>query len=130
MITPRDARAIQRLLSLSRDLDNGLRCKHVCCIMKGKRILSLAHNQPITDAFHFKYSRRQAKTYRHAESACIKQVQFRDDLDSVTLYVARVDNNGEQANSKPCPSCERAIKDNGIKRVVYSTERGIEEMVP
>lgn len=38
-----------------------------------------------------------------------------------TIYVVRTTANGDWALSKPCAHCEKAIKNAGIKRVVYST---------
>lgn len=41
------------------------------------------------------------------------------------MYIARLDLNGKMAMCKPCKACAKAIKDAGIKSVVYTTPRGI-----
>jgi len=43
-----------------------------------------------------------------------------------TIYVARLDRNGKWANCKPCAACHSEIVAAGIKRVVYTTETGVE----
>jgi tRNA(Arg) A34 adenosine deaminase TadA len=126
-ITPRDSRIINKLLALSRELDNGLRCRHFSALYLGKRLISLAHNQPISDTFHYRASGKQTRQFRHSETAAIKQIQFRDDLSEMTLYVARADLTGKSAESRPCPDCSKAIKEAGIKRVIYSIKNGIKE---
>jgi len=42
------------------------------------------------------------------------------------LYVARVNNRGEQKMSRPCPQCMQLLIDAGIKRVVYTIDSTIE----
>ena len=44
-----------------------------------------------------------------------------------TIYVARLDRNGRLANCRPCAACHSEIVRAGIKRVVFTTENGIEE---
>lgn len=124
-ISSRDAKIINKLLDLSRQLDNGLRCRHFACLTKGKKIISLAHNQPISDAYHYRWSKNHLRAFRHAETACIKQAQYRDDLDQMTLYVVRADLNGESALSKPCVDCAQAVKNANIPRIVYTIKNGI-----
>lgn len=127
MITPRDTRILNRLLDISRELQNGLRQRHVAGLYRGKKLISLAHNQPISDSYHYKFSKSQRAQFRHSESACIKQVQFRDDLSEMTLYVARAELNGAPGLSRPCPSCQECIREKGIRRVIYSIKNGIRE---
>lgn len=52
----------------------------------------------------------------HAEARLAKKL----DVGSV-VYVARVRcDNGKLAMSKPCPHCERILKNRGVKRVTYT----------
>lgn len=37
-----------------------------------------------------------------------------------TIYVARVDKNGNAQYSRPCDSCMKAMRHRGVKKVVYS----------
>ncbi len=41
-----------------------------------------------------------------------------------TLYVARILKNGDTALAKPCEICELAIKEAGVKHVVYTVGSG------
>jgi deoxycytidylate deaminase len=52
----------------------------------------------------------------HAEARlCMK-------LDvGATVWVARMSKNGEMANAKPCPNCERRMRNQGVKKVYYTT---------
>lgn len=52
----------------------------------------------------------------HAEARlCLK-------LDvGATVWVARMSKNGEMANAKPCPNCERILRKKGVKKVIYTT---------
>lgn len=59
----------------------------------------------------------------HAETAAIHKANAAD-LDGCTLYVVRVLRAGDLAVSKPCESCEAAIFNSGIKRIVYINHDG------
>ena len=41
-----------------------------------------------------------------------------------TLVVGRVNKSGELCLSRPCPVCQLAINDSGVKNVFYSTDNG------
>lgn len=127
MVTARDTRIIDRLLNISRQLDNGMRQKHVSGLFRGKRLISLAHNQPISDAHHYRWSKNPLRAFRHAETACIKQAQYRDDLSECTLYVARAELNGAVGLSRPCNSCLECIQAANIPRIVYTIKGGLRE---
>jgi len=46
-----------------------------------------------------------------------------------TIYVARINKEGEARISKPCPMCEAAMRHVGVRRVYYTNEEGkIERM--
>lgn len=57
----------------------------------------------------------------HAEVAAIRDAG-RTNLQGGVLIVARVSPKGEQAMSKPCVNCQKALKDAGIKKVYYTIE--------
>lgn len=58
------------------------------------------------------------KIYWHAECRAI--YSLRNINKAYKIVVVRVNSFGESVNSKPCPLCERLIKDIGIKIVEYS----------
>ena len=64
----------------------------------------------------------------HAETALIQKIRWRFgrglDWSKVELYLYREYKDGSLAPSAPCPSCERMLRDVGIKRVHCTTENG------
>ena len=62
----------------------------------------------------------------HAEVSCLlpllgnKDIKWRD----CELYVYREYKKGGLAMSRPCPSCQKLIKDLGIRIVHYTTDNG------
>lgn len=62
----------------------------------------------------------------HAETMAIRSCSPDADLSNAIIYVARTNKHGKPLMSKPCDSCQEAIKAAGIKRVVY-TEANMKE---
>ena len=61
----------------------------------------------------------------HAEMGCISQIMNLDiDFSKVHIYVYRENKNGDLAMAKPCPACEKAMRDLGIKNVDYTCING------
>ena len=69
------------------------------------------------------------KVFNHAEIACIYHASVRLRQKIHKLVVLRFDCTGALKNSKPCPVCDYAIKDMGIKEVYYSTPEGMVRLV-
>lgn len=69
-------------------------------------------------------------TYRfqnqHAEFHAI--IKSPVDVSGATIYLYREDRDGNLATSKPCSICEEFLRQKNIKRVVYTTYNGYEEM--
>lgn len=61
----------------------------------------------------------------HAEVAAIRACKGAD-LSNATIYVARINKKNAPLMSKPCANCEKAIKDAGIKKVVYTIDSMME----
>lgn len=57
----------------------------------------------------------------HAEIAALRSCG-NTPVKGGTLYVARVGGTGEARMSKPCPRCQKALREAGIKKVVYTIE--------
>ena len=61
----------------------------------------------------------------HAEQSVLSRIKFLDiDFSKVTLFIYREYKSGKFALARPCKSCEKAIRDLGIKTVVYTTDGG------
>lgn len=57
---------------------------------------------------------------RHAEEVAIHEAGA--NARGAILYVARVNNQGIDRNSKPCEECSKLIEKSGIKKVIYTVE--------
>jgi len=90
--------------------------KHGCIITKGSKILSWGINSRRNHPRICTHAPTEAGI--HAEVAAIKKIQ--GELKGAKLYVARTNNFGQPLLSKPCKACECAIKEAGIKKIVWT----------
>ena len=56
----------------------------------------------------------------HAEVNVCKDLSSKD-LYGSTIYVARINNNGEIRNSHPCKACSKFLIRKGVRRIYYTT---------
>lgn len=54
----------------------------------------------------------------HAEADAISH--YPNSLKGATLYVARINKNGEERYSRPCENCAKLIAKHGIRTVIYT----------
>lgn len=90
-------------------------------IVRGNRIFSTGFNKVQTHT--------QSKSYDnmlHAEVSALIGLDYKTTRGA-TIYVFREKKTGQLGNSRPCPACQMAIREAGIKRVVYSHEDGWKE---
>lgn len=103
-----------------------------------KFILAKAHNSDKTTTTQFFYNRYRVKqksnimekpSKTHAELSLWRKIRYLDtDFSKIWIYVYRETKDGKMALAKPCPACEAALRDLGIKKVCYTTNQGcIEE---
>ena len=60
----------------------------------------------------------------HAEMKClIDSKDMNIDWSKVSLFVYR-ESCGKTRICRPCPSCEKALQDRGIKHMYYTSEKG------
>jgi len=93
---------------------------------KGKIISSAINSYDKTHPLQAGYAdkvNRPTKIYLHAEIAALVKCRKAPH----TLYVSRFFRNGKFALAKPCPVCEMALREAGVKKVVYTSEKGIQE---
>ena len=104
--------------------------KLACMIYKGGNLLASAVNQKKTNPTMKKYNSHvpyRKWGYLHAEMAALLQLPWepgKNDLKGCTLYVARKRCDGSVGMARPCAACAAAIKDAGIKKIVYTTSDG------
>jgi deoxycytidylate deaminase len=63
--------------------------------------------------------------YLHAETHSMFRYGMDNIPEGATLYVARVNKQGEVRNSKPCDVCFHFIKESDITLVIYTTHSEI-----
>ena len=67
----------------------------------------------------------------HAEAQAILGLLKKhklEDLVGSTLFVSRVNNSGTARYARPCPACQRLCESVGIRKVIYTTNNGTEEL--
>ena len=70
-------------------------------------------------SFGQRFRTRPGRATHHAETSCVLGVN-RTATTGATVYVARVNRQGEWRMSKPCSMCHEVMKFVGIKKVVYT----------
>ena len=94
------------------------RQKHGAVIVKSGRVLGTGFNK---DKNHPDIvSPEHIKTHCsvHAEVDAIRDAGW--NVKGATLYVARVNRQGTDRNSKPCDRCTVVIQETQIKKVIYT----------
>jgi deoxycytidylate deaminase len=110
----------ESFLSVARYLStkSQARQKHGALIVKSGRVLGTGFNK---DKNHpNQVSPEHIKTHcsRHAEVEAIRDANW--NVKGAVLYVARVNKQGDDRNSKPCRYCEAVIASTQIKKVIYT----------
>lgn len=76
---------------------------------------------------HFKKSSRPIKNSLHSEISCLvnipKCVENNIDFTRCKIYIYRIPKNKKMicGESKPCPACEKMLRDKGIRKVYYTS---------
>lgn len=111
---------------LTAKLSTALRNKTGCVITDKKgNILSIGvNNITKTHPIQKKFAKRSGnieRQYLHAEIHALIKCNGRPH----TIYVARITTKELTALAKPCAVCSLAIKEAGVKKVVYTDNNGI-----
>jgi len=91
-------------------------------IAKGTNSYSKTH--PMQADYAKKMGRNDA-IYLHAEIAALIKCR----RDPYIMFVFRFNKKGESVMAKPCPICNLAMKEAGVKKVIYTTNGGVEEEI-
>jgi tRNA(Arg) A34 adenosine deaminase TadA len=65
----------------------------------------------------------------HAETAALLNIRS-SRRKPHTIYIARINRGGLLRLAKPCPHCFQIINTQNIKKIVYTTEDGVDEVCP
>lgn len=110
------------------ELSNHPRHKLGCVVVKGHRIISSSCNS--ATKCHPLQAKLDKEKYGvecpgrvHAEiSALLPLIRDKVDLSGASIYIFRRHKDGTLAMAKPCSSCQKVIKQLGIRKVFYTTE--------
>lgn len=111
----------ESILRKLRSFSNHPQHKVSAIVVRGNRIFSTGFNKIQTHP-----SSRSYDNMLHAEVSALIGLDF-ETTKGATVYVYRRKKTGELGNSKPCPACQLAIEEAGIKKVIYSHEDGWKE---
>lgn len=92
------------------------RHKHACIIVRGGAVQGFGVNVPRNIPGIVQEIEALGE---HAE---VRALKVSAKTEGAVAYVARVNSNGEERMSRPCPRCIKALKDAGVKRVVYTID--------
>lgn len=96
---------------------------HGAVVVKGGRVLGTGWNRDRNSPTIIDPDRIKHDCSYHAEEVAIREAG--SNLKGAVIYVARVNRQGKDRDSKPCVKCSSLIEDAGIKRVIYTSEKEI-----
>lgn len=114
---------------------------HIGAILVYKnKIIANGYNTNKTSPIQYKYNKYREKInsemsqriykadnhlpYIHAEMKCLIDTKdINIDWSKVSIFIYR-EHKGNIRMCRPCISCEKALKDRGIKHIYYTTEKG------
>ncbi len=95
-------------------------------VNKGGKVLHSAFNSTAYTKFGMRFRKRGwGESTQHAEIKCILGLD-KGLTEGGVIYVVRIDNDGSFKMSKPCHMCAASLVFVGIKKVIYTTNDGIE----
>ena len=92
--------------------------KHGAVIVRGGSVISIGINKNRNHPTVVSSEHIKTHCSIHAEIDALRKVK---NAKGATIYVARVNRKGKARDSRPCNRCYEIIKNNGIKKIVYST---------
>lgn len=96
---------------------------HGAIVVKGGRVLGSGWNKNRNHPTIVSPEHIKTNCSYHAEEVAMRDAG-EDNLRGAIIYVARVNKNGEDRDSRPCSKCDALIRQAGIKRVVFTMEAG------
>jgi deoxycytidylate deaminase len=127
-------RCVEITKGLKPQKQNG-RSFHTTFIFHKARILSIGYNDyKKLHPYHrlgkyvgYKTNPENYQPCLHSEISAILKLG-EEDLSKYSFVNVRIDGKNNLALSKPCPNCERVLRQVGFKRLFYSSENGFEEL--
>lgn len=116
MISKRDEYFLDSARSLARSSSE--RNQHGCLIVNHGNVVGVGFNKFRNDPSSVSPEHIKTDCSYHAEMVALGNAGVQ--AQGAVLYVARINRQGFDRNSRPCYYCNKAIKVAGIKRVVYT----------
>jgi deoxycytidylate deaminase len=92
--------------------------KHGAVIVKSGSVVGTGYNKDRNHPLFVSPEHIKSHSSQHAEVSALREAK--GNADGAILYVARVNNQGYDRNSKPCKLCEEEIVKSNIKKVIYT----------
>ncbi len=99
---------------------------HGAVVVKGGRVIGTGYNRNRNHPMIVSPEHIKTNCSIHAEESAIRDAGY--DVKNAVIYVARVNKHGEDRDSKPCQRCSALIEESGIKRIIYTTQAGRENV--
>lgn len=96
---------------------------HGALVVKGGRVLGSGFNKNRNHPTIVSPEHIKTECSFHAEEVAIREAG-EDNVKGAVIYVARINRQGLDRDSKPCPRCSALIRRVGIKKVVFTAEAG------
>jgi deoxycytidylate deaminase len=96
---------------------------HGAVIVKGGRVLGTGWNKDRNRPQIVSPENIKTDCSYHAEEIAIKDAG--DNLKGAVIYVARVNRQGKDRDSRPCVKCSSLIEVAGIKKIIYTSEKEV-----
>lgn len=90
--------------------------RHGCIVVRGGAVLGVGFNKYTSEAVHASPEHFH-KCSVHAEAAALRGIK---NAKGATIYIARINNGGEERFSAPCSNCQVELDKAGISKVVYT----------
>jgi deoxycytidylate deaminase len=92
--------------------------RHGAVVVKSGRVLGTGYNKDKNNPLFISPEHIKKHCSRHAELEAIRDANW--NVRGAVLYVARVNKQGQDRNSKPCRLCQAVINETQIKKVIYT----------
>ena len=92
---------------------------HGAVVVKSGRVIGTGFNKDRNNPYYVSPEHIKTHCSVHAEVDAIRDANW--NVRGAVLYVARVNNAGEDRNSKPCARCQVVIEETQIKKVIYTS---------
>jgi hypothetical protein len=130
----------ERLLEIAKALpkDKAMRCKHVSFLVHKGKVVSIGQNQHKTHPIHLRNRKKNQNGIDFSENkphcsewSCIRQFCRMTDIpvQKCVLVNVRIDANGAIKNAKPCASCQQLIDAITPRKVFYTTDDGVFDLL-